>query len=102
MNKVRSPLNFEKQRSKKTLLNDAVKTLDPSRFEVLHDISELNGKFGSQIAQPFAKKPRNTDIPGTVRNANHQKNGPDNDVFLDVNSNVGKRSLTLGMVELGK
>lgn len=50
MNKVRSPLNFEKQRSKKTLLNDAIKILDASRFEVLHDISELNSKFGSQIA----------------------------------------------------
>ena len=84
------------------MLNDAVKTLDPARFEIIHDLSELNGKFGSKIGQPFGRDKRNTDIPGTVKNENIQKNGPDNDVFVDVNSNAGKRSLTLGMVELSR
>ena len=41
---------------------------------------------------------RNTDIPGTVKNKNLQKNGPDNDMFIDCNPDVGKKSLHLGMV----
>lgn len=79
-----------------------MKELNDSRFEVIHDISEWNGKFESKIAQPFGLQPRNTDIPGTIKNANLQKNGPDNDIFIDVNADVGKRSLTLGMVTLSK
>ena len=74
--------------------------MNDRRFEVIHDISEWNGKFGSKIAQPFAKKDRDTDIPGTVRNHNHQKNGPDNDMFINSNAEVTKRSLTLGMVDM--
>ena len=68
---IKGPLTFDKQRSKRALLKDAVKHLNDRRFEVIHDISEWNGKFGSKIAQPFCKEARDTDIPGTVRNSNH-------------------------------
>ena len=50
----RAPVpNFKKQRSKATLLNDAIKELNDSRFEVIHDISDWNGKYQSKIGQPF-------------------------------------------------
>ena len=65
-------------------------------------MSDLNGRYGSQVAHEFPRKTRNTDIPGTVKNTNLQRNGPDNDVLKTVNAEVGKRSLALGMVELGK
>lgn len=84
------------------MLNDAIGILDEHRFEVIHDLSEWNGKFGSKIAQPFARNYRQTDIPGTVKNMNLQKNGPDNDVFIDVNADVGKKSLHLGMVDISR
>ena len=71
MRHIKGPLTFDKQRSKRSLLKDAVKHLNDRRFEVIHDISEWNGKFGSKIAQPFAKGTRDTIIPGTVRNSNH-------------------------------
>ena len=39
MSRVAAPIDFEKQRSKRDLLNDAIKPLADRRFEVIHDIS---------------------------------------------------------------
>ena len=76
--------------------------MDDKRFEVIHDISDWNGKYEARIAPPFLKGYRNTDIPGTIKNLNVQKNGTDYDIFIDSNPDVGKRSLTLGMVDMAK
>lgn len=84
------------------MLNDAIGHLDEHRFDNIHNISKFNGKYGSKIAQPFARDFRNTDIPWTIKNPNLQKNGPDNDVFIDVKADANKRSLTLGMVDLSR
>ena len=100
MTKKKGPLEFDRQRSRAALLNEAVTHLDEKRFIVLNDISDWNGKYEAKIAQPFARGMRNTDIPGTVKNPNTQKNGPDNDIFIDCNPHVGKRSLTLGMHDM--
>lgn len=102
MQKIKGPVNFEKQRSKRTLLEEVVKPVNENRFKVIHDISDWNSKFQAKIAQPFSKGPRDTDIPGTVKNTNFQQNGRDYDIFIDCNTDVGKKSLTLGMVDLKK
>ena len=67
MKRIHGPINFEKQRSKSKLLNEAVHPLNDTRFETFHDISDYNGKFGKRISQPFPRVTRNTDIPGTVK-----------------------------------
>ena len=62
----------------------------------------MDGKFGKSIAQPFRVEPRLTEFPGSVQNANIQKNGPGNDVFKDVNAEVNKPTLKTGMVDFEK
>ena len=62
----------------------------------------MNGKFTKSISKPFNQEYRNTDIPGTVKNPNIQKNGPDNDVLIEVNAEVNKASLKLGNVNFAK
>ena len=99
---IRSPTNFDKQISKNKLLDDVIKPLNEKRFDYLQDISEWNSKFASKISQPFGKDYRNTDIPGTVKPTSFQKNGPDNDIFIDCNPDVSKRSLRLGMVDISR
>mmetsp|Transcript_2708 Transcript_2708/g.3716 ORF Transcript_2708/g.3716 Transcript_2708/m.3716 type:complete len:140 (-) Transcript_2708:718-1137(-) len=84
------------------LLNDAIGNLNESRFVPFKDISDWNGKYKSNIAQPWIMTKRETEIPGTVKNKSLQKNGPDFDMFIDCNPHVGKKSLHLGMVELDK
>lgn len=37
-----------------------------------------------------------------MKPANFQKSGPDYDIFIDSNTEVGKRSLKLGMVDISK
>lgn len=80
------------------LLNEAIAPLNDGRFVPFKDISEWNGKYASGISQPFVRTSRNTDIPGTVKNKSLQKNGPDNDVFIDCNPDIRKPSLHLGLI----
>ena len=70
------------------------------RFEVMHDISEWNGKYRAQIGFQFQRQFRNTDIPGTRINKDYQRNGRDFDVFIDSNSDFCKKSLTSGMIDM--
>ena len=102
MKKTHGPIAFEKQRSKSRLLNEAVHQLNDTRFEAFHNISDYNSKFGKRISQPFPRETRNTDIPGTVKNKNFQKNGVDYDIFIDYNLKSTKPSLTRGMVDFTK
>ena len=102
MTKVKGPVSFEKQRLKADLLRECIKPLNDQRFKIIYDVSDWNSKYESRIGHPFSSTFRDTDIPGTVKNTNIQKNGPDQDVFIDANADYTKRSLTLGSVELDK
>lgn len=94
--------DFTRKRSKTDIMNDKIGILNENRFWAFKDISDWNSKYESQIGHPFLKAVRNTDIPGTKKNTKFQKNGPDHDIFIDCNPDVGKRSLTLGMVDMSK
>lgn len=104
MNKIRGTADFSKSRSRYSLLNEfALNNLCENRFDgATQKISSWNSKFRSQIGQPFSVNERNTDIPGTVTNKSLQWNGPDNDVFIDVNADACKPSLHLGMVDISR
>ena len=65
-------------------------------------MTRVNGKYPKTISKPFNHEYRNTDIPGTIKNPSHQKNGPDNDVIIEVNAEVNKASLKLGNVNFAK
>ena len=72
------------------------------RFEKAIEISDLNGKYESRIGYTFSRNDRNTDIPGTLRNLNIQKNGMDFDIFIDCKPDFVKKSLTSGMVDMSR
>ena len=76
--------------------------MNEKRFELVHDISEWNGKYQSKMAYNFSQLHRNTEIPGTIKPPNTQKVGPDHDIFINCNPHVGKRSLTLGMIDMSR
>ena len=101
MTKVKTH-SYDRAMSRSTLLNQAIATCNENRFVPFKDIGDWNGKYQSRITQPFIMTERDTDIPGTVKNKNHQKNGPDNDMFIDCNPDVGKKSMHLGMVDFSR
>lgn len=72
------------------------------RFEIIHDISEWNGKFGSRIGYTFQTTERNTDIPGTIRIKNTQRQGRDHDLFIDSNFEFVKDNLHTGNIKMDK
>ena len=61
--KIKGYVQIQKQMGKRDFRKDVQG--NENRFQVIHDISEWNAKYGSKIGFSFAKGERNTDIPGT-------------------------------------
>ena len=94
---IHGPMAFEKQRPH--AINLTATNVNENRFEQIYDISQWNGKYNSVISYNFMQLPRNTEAPGTLKPVQIQKEGKGHDHFVDCDAHVGKRSLTLGMVD---
>ena len=67
MTHIKGPLQ-ERALSRSMLLDQAIGTLNESRFVPFNNMSSWNGKYQGLISFPISNSVRNTDIPGTVKN----------------------------------
>jgi hypothetical protein len=78
------------------------KTAADGRFEFKNPISRFNGKYEHKPGYWFSQLERRTDIPGTKKNTDIQRNGRDIDVFIDAKPEYVMANLRTGMVDMSR